>query len=283
MKYIHITTALLAALFLMTLTSCSSDIEENESILNEESETYEIIEPEPEPDWADSVITITVGRFKTKRQILSNLKRTFLFHPWTEHNMMNERWSLTPEDQQYTVEIAVFTVKELGINRMTNIEEVTNRFKEIGYRPLTTEEAIEVRLHLPDQPDSSTRHKMSSFFVLSPEETPVINGEPARWCYTIPAVAYLHEGDRKELEKATGQKGGVLRALHETNFDWARGKFTFSPDDPDFHGILSVIGFRFAGRRQGLGGDYEIDYGGSKVGYPGVRFAAAKIGSEKDQ
>ena len=155
MKYIHITALFVAVLFL-TITACSPDIEEGEGMLEEISEATEMLPPVPEPDWVDNTITITVGRFETHREMLSKMKESFLVGRTTEYDLTNQNIPLTPTDQQYTVDITVMELKEAGFDAPTTISEVRNRFKELGMRPLTQEEAMEVRLHLPDQPSTAT-------------------------------------------------------------------------------------------------------------------------------
>ena len=175
MKYIHTTATLFVAmLFLTTLfVSCSSDVEEEEGII---TEVEEVVEPEPEPDWADGVITITIGRFKNSRMMFYEMekKRIYLHDPWTKNDLLKERISMTPLDQQYTIEVTAIPIEEPR-PKWVNIAATIEDFKDLGVEPLTAEETMELRLQLGDQPNVLTNHPLSGFYVL-PKDPDYIRG-----------------------------------------------------------------------------------------------------------
>ncbi len=278
--------AILATLTL--LAGCSPDIEEEESativeVTEEETAETPLI---PEPDWADSVMTITVGRFETRQQMFDKMKESFQIRRFAEKDIIDKRRTLTPPDQQYTVDIAVLTMKEVGIHNPTNITRITKHFRELGYRPLTPEEAMELRLHLPDQPDSSTRHKMSSFFVLSGEEAALLNPSGRKATYLISCIA-LEDADGTALENGAGwlkEKIGfkVVKAFGWWLHEDSEREFIIDPNDTE---PFSLIMLASNAIRANLvqDGIFRVDFGGTKEGYPTTRFAAAVINSEKRQ
>ena len=252
----------------------TSPLQEPEIEVEQNLEQDPEIEIEPEPDWADSKMTITVGRFETRQQMLDKLQESFKLHRFIEEDVTNEGRTFTPIEQQYTVDIVVLSMKEVGIHDPVTIEEVKEEFRARGYRPLTPEEGMEMRLQLADQPSSATQHKMSAFFLLPHEETDMINGGFNRnVTYNIVCVAY--KKDYKELGGITGYNNKTLKAL---NIDWFRTKFRISPEQQNLLWLLS--GAVTVARGHEIV-QFEVDYGEPKEQYPGPRFAAAVIGSEK--
>ena len=197
MKYIHI-VALFATL-LIALTACSPDIEKEDGILIEMGEdgvtvtttvdgvttvhherTPDVFQPkpEPQPDWADNIVTITVGRFDPKEGIVSEFRKQEEegmtlrggINYWVdtpEHLREKESWekfqTTSPEDA-YTVGITLIDMQDARFKEPATIAEVRERIIEIGFEPITFEEAHEMRLQLKDQPDwSATRHPWGSF------------------------------------------------------------------------------------------------------------------------
>ena len=293
MKFLSIapitTVILVTTVMLVTLTGCSTDVEEmEESTIIVDPEL--IPDPEPEPDWADSAMTITVGRFETRQQMLDKLMGSSHVSRWAEEKIekyiTDEKVSFTPPDKQYTVDIVVLTMKEVGIHDMglpdnpANITRITKHFRERGYRPLTTEEAIELRLHLPDQPDSSTRHKMSSFLVLSGEEFALLDHFGRKGTFVIGNISF-EEGGTRILEKEMGIK--VVKAFRHLLHENRRTESVINPNDTTSPLDLIIL----AGKaiRVGLLRDkrFKVDLGGPEEGYPTARFAAAVINSEKRQ
>ena len=203
MKYIH-TVALLTAL-LIALTSCSPDVEKEDGILVEMNEDGVTVtttvdgvttvhherapdvfqpKPEPQPDWADNVVTITVGRFDTKEDMVSEFRKKkeegmildcgmgFWVNTSEHHRgeVWEESWITEPEDA-YTVGITLINMQDAGFKKPATIAEVRDRIIEMGFEPITFEEAHEMRLQLKDQPDwRTTKHPWSNFKSLPLEE-----------------------------------------------------------------------------------------------------------------
>lgn len=174
-KLYQLTALLCTIVAIVLFSSCA---EEHDSTLLEEPEeaetqTIEEIAP-PEPDWVDGVVTITVGRFKTKGEMLRELYSSNLLKrdmPSIKGTILNKNFSITPPEKGYTIEVAVMTMLEMGITEPAAIKEIKAAYWEKGYGPLTEEEAIELFLQLKDQPNSATGHRMNNFRVFLTEES----------------------------------------------------------------------------------------------------------------
>ena len=80
-----------------------------------------------------------------------------------------------------TVEVTVLTLQEAGMTKPSTIEEIRKQFKELGYRPLTLEEAVTIRVDFRNQPDKmKVDHKMTWFLTLLSKENGKIFGFPER-------------------------------------------------------------------------------------------------------
>ena len=198
MKYIHILT--LCTALLLTLTACSPDVEKEDGILIEMGEdgvtvtttvdgvttvhhekTPDVFQPtpEPQPDWADNVVTITVGRFATKEGLVSEFRKREE-EGMTIHSAM-KHWIDTPEpdrgrswegfrttapEDAYTVGITLINMQDAGFKEPATIAEVRDRIIQMGFEPITFEEAYEMRLQLKDQPSQGPW----SYFISLPVE-----------------------------------------------------------------------------------------------------------------
>ena len=148
-------------------------------------------------------------------------------------------------------------------------EPTTAEIVKIGMRPLTQEEAMEVRLHLPDQPSTATGHTMSAFFVLPPEET---RNQQAK-----AVLAVAHTSDHHELERITGQKDGVLKTMCTYGFELIDGEVEIDPNARDHRTAITNAARAYIGN---FAEPYpDVDYGGEEA--KKIRFAGAVIGSEK--
>ncbi len=151
MKNIQILTALLAVLITTTLFSaCSPDIAEEEA--EETLLTPEPI-PEPEPHWADGIIEIETGRFQTGTEMLRALEKPNNINASLDIRFLLSKPDFPMSRQKKTIKVTVVTLLEAGFTEPATLPEIRKRFKQIGYRPLTLEEAIEIRLQFVDQPD----------------------------------------------------------------------------------------------------------------------------------
>ena len=262
MKYIHTTKALLAVLSLaicIACLACSPDIEEEEGILIEMSEegvtvttkaggvttVYEEktpggLPPEPkhaEPDWADNVITITVGRFETKHEMVEafgKLKREegmsmdgSLFN-WVDSPKFQvgrewEEFRITPPEQAYQVDITLVSMQDAGFKKPATIGEVRDRIIAMGYEPITLEEAYEIRLQLKDQPSwKATRHRWSVFWSLPVKEE----------------ILRMYGG--KEVSDVIfnwdGKRFGILGYVYQRPGEGIRNDFPLAPSE-EFRGV----------------------------------------------
>ncbi|MDE0634988.1 MAG: hypothetical protein OXI43_03930 [Candidatus Poribacteria bacterium] len=169
---------LCATVAVMSFLSCATD-EEDDTILEEV-----VIQPEPKkpspppgPDWADNIITIRTGRYQTGLQLLQALD-----NKWNFAARRRMRWDLADPDFPMSkspggvVDVTIVTLLEAGFKKPVTIHQIRERYRELGYRPLTLEEAVELRLQFTDQPDSSEKkpteqeRHWSYFFVLISEE-----------------------------------------------------------------------------------------------------------------
>lgn len=152
--------ALVVAIVCVAVIGCSSDEPMVEDIIVPEPEP----EPEPEPDWVDNILTIKIGRSQTGAQLLGRFN-----HSKCGISPNTKDWLSHPDfpmaKRHYTIEVAVISMPEVGMTKPATTAEVQKRYKDVG-RPLTMEEAIELRLQFTDQPDMMTGHEMANFFVL---------------------------------------------------------------------------------------------------------------------
>ena len=271
-------TLLVTALATMIIVGCSPDTEENEGTEEILTETVEEV-IEPEPEWANGTITITVGRFETRQQMLDKMGESFSIAPRVERNIIDERRTLTPLSEQYTVDVVILSMKEVGIHSKwgpnADIERIEKQFRNRGYRPLTPEEAMELRLQLPDQPDSSTQHKMSAFLALPSKETHLLNVERIKFAYGIVSAAYK-EDHHHMVKNTTGYDDGAVRTMIIRWLTMRKRDHIFDPNEKDPLGILSrsmhIIDATLP---------LEVDFGEPPETHPGPRFAAAVVGSER--
>ena len=66
----------------------------------------------------------------------------------------------------YTADIAVFSLKKIGFEEPATMKTIVKKFSEKGYRPLTLQEVVNLRLNFTNQPQMQSKHKMSGFYIL---------------------------------------------------------------------------------------------------------------------
>ena len=172
--YAVLAIAILPALFITTTVGCSPDSEEKE----EEVLIPPVPEPipEPEPSWADGIVEIEIGRHRSGSQLLSAIEeKGFKARRMMGPNLRRRDFPVS--NQPGTSYITIVTLLEAGLTEIVTIDEIRERFRELGYRPMTLEEAAELRIQLTDQPDSTKDSELSDmekrwsyFFVLITEE-----------------------------------------------------------------------------------------------------------------
>ena len=102
-----------------------------------------------EPHWADEVLTINVGNYQDSWEIFREMEdRNIVMSRSIETYIGKFPMSRT----QKSVDVAIVKLLDVGFLQPVTIEKIRQRFSELGYRPLTLEEAVELRLQFTDQP-----------------------------------------------------------------------------------------------------------------------------------
>ena len=175
------TTRLFLCFLAFVLFSCSSDtlVEEEEEVVEEVLSVEEALDKtlsEVKPHWDDGVITIQIGRHRTGADLLRSLKKNNIyFEYFLKRDLPEPKFYMS--GRRYEIDVAVITMREIGFNELTSVYDIVDRFVEKGYRTLTPEEAIELRLQFLDQPELSEGHRMAAFHILVDQEK-VINYHP---------------------------------------------------------------------------------------------------------
>ena len=118
------------------------------------------------PRWADGILTITVGNYQNSWEMHRRMQdRDIVMDSAIDTYIGNFPMSRTEK----SVDVAVVKLLDVGFSQPVTIEEIRQRFSELGYRPLTLEEAVELRLQFNDQPSEDVL--MNGFTVLLSEES----------------------------------------------------------------------------------------------------------------
>ena len=146
-------TLLLCTAVVVTSILCSCAAEDNNPLTEEVEEEVEIEEvTKPEPSWADGIVTITTGNYQNLDDLIFAVRKKRNFHMTLgKVDLINMDIPLPSEPK--TVDITAITLEEAGFTERVTLEEIRERFRQLGYRPLTMEEVIEFRLQFEDQPD----------------------------------------------------------------------------------------------------------------------------------
>lgn len=168
-----------------------------------------------EPDWTDGVLTITIGKYQDVWEMYEKLKDRRIISNSLSSYMENVSLSRSPK----RVDVTVVQLLDIGFSQPVTLEEISNRFSELGYRPLTLEEAIELSIHFYNQPSDDAL--MNGFTALLSEESMQL----------LPRCV-LSESDfgkiigpcdeDKEIEEILG---GTLQIVHNsqiTGLSWQR-------------------------------------------------------------
>ena len=129
--------------------------------------------PPPEPDWADNEMTIMI-RVKTGAELLAELREGgYALNRRMPKKISGPNFITTK--RPYTAKVSVVTMKEMGLdNGIVRMKEIKERYKDLGYEFFTFQEMIELRLHLHDQPDTSTGHLWSALYLLPEKDEDVL-------------------------------------------------------------------------------------------------------------
>ena len=135
-------------------------------------------EPKPKPDWADDIITIQAGRFKNGHELLKRILNTkqYFIVSWIREDLRNPNFPMAPEP--YTIDVAIVAMTKAGFTAPATLEVIVDRYQELGCRPLTDEEVIELRLQFTDQPEVATGALTSEFYVLPSKRALMTSSSP---------------------------------------------------------------------------------------------------------
>ena len=180
---------LLVIVSVFSLVGCSPDIDEDEAVVDETIVTEEQDPSSQSPDWwphwMDGTITVRTGVYKTGAEMeeaIWNRKNFVAFSVGLRMAIMEIPMSKVPGE----TEVTVLTLREAGMTGTPTIAEVREHFRKEGYRPLTMEEAVMIRLDFTDQPETRTKHKMSKFeTLLSREDGLSIGWQGNEWTFHI--------------------------------------------------------------------------------------------------
>ena len=91
----------------------------------------------PEPDWADNVITITVGRFETKDAMVEEfgkrqkegMRLNGSLYNWVDSPEFRrgrswEEFRITPPEQQYTIDITLISMQDAGFEEPATMQRL---------------------------------------------------------------------------------------------------------------------------------------------------------------
>ncbi len=204
------TVALLTMVSMFSLVGCSPDIEEDGSIVAETMVTEEQAPSSEWPDWVphwmDGTIIVRTGVYETGEDIVDTLWNRENFHAYSvslRMRIIDMPMSKIPGE----TEITVLTLREAGMTGTPTIEKIRSHFGAEGYRPLTLEEAVMIRLDFTDQPGKTetANKKMSRFFALLSQEDGMFMGwEKSEWTLIIGrylGLDFVGEGYQISREK----------------------------------------------------------------------------------
>ena len=166
---------LLIMVSVFSLVGCSPDIDEDEAMVDETMVTEEEAPSYQGPHWWDGTITVRTGVYETGAEMeeaIANRKNYHAYSVSLRIRIMEIPMSKVPGE----TEVTVLTLREAGMTGTPTIAEVREHFRKEGYRPLTLEEAVMIRLDFTDQPDTGTKHKMSKFETLLSREDGLLIG-----------------------------------------------------------------------------------------------------------
>lgn len=146
---------LCAAILTTSLFSCTTEDMTDDTLLPEETV---IEEPAPpEPSWADGIVTITIGNYQKPDDLIRAIsnKKNMSIRRSTPACLKTAEANIAKSmvKEKKVVDITMLTLEEAGFTEPVTLEEILERFEQLGYRPLTIEEVLELRLQFTDQPD----------------------------------------------------------------------------------------------------------------------------------
>ena len=120
-------------------------------------------------------------------------------------------------DRRYRIDVVVVSMLEAGLYEPTRIAEIRERYKELGYRPLTTRRAAELRLQFSHQPTIESFHKMGRFFILLEDNANRPDVEvKVPYIYTLSHRGA--DGLKKLYRRHCGREGSIRFNPYKENF-----------------------------------------------------------------
>ena len=116
----------------------------------------------------DADFTLTLGTHRSGVDLLENLKAEKIrISEWAEELLENPEFPVAAAET--TVEIVVVSMLELGFaeEEFATRDTIYARAKQRGLEMCPAEAAVQLRLQFRDQPDWTTRERLSEFFVAS--------------------------------------------------------------------------------------------------------------------
>ena len=201
---------LIAMVSMFSLIGCSPDIDEDEAVVDETMVTEEQTPSYQGPHWWDGTITVRTGVYETGAEMeeaIANRKNFVAYTVSTRARIIKVPMSKMSKVPGET-EVTVLTLREVGMTGSPTMEEVREHFRKKGYRPLTLEEAVMIRLDFTDQPDTRTKHKMAEFqALLSREDGLLIGWRGDEWTFKIVRYAgwdLIGQGNMIDLGQTKG-------------------------------------------------------------------------------
>ena len=138
------------------------------------------------PTWADhwitipgigkkEVITVTAGRFQTGAELFAELERQGVETPEEESvGKLIKSKNFPMSKKPYSFNVVIITAEEAGLTKNEDQPirhgKLIERYKDLGCRPLTPEEAVELRVQFTDQPTVHENEIVAHFTCLPSKE-----------------------------------------------------------------------------------------------------------------
>lgn len=125
-------------------------------------------------DWVDRVVSVTVGNHQSGWELFESLKKSHINGYITLSEGIGTylgKRDFPMSGAKKSVDVAIVALSDVGFSQPVTIKEIRKRYSELGYRPLTLEEAFELGRQFHNQPSDSDDVFMSAFTVLLSEES----------------------------------------------------------------------------------------------------------------
>ena len=88
--------------------------------------------------------------------------------------------------EQYTLDISIISLTDVGVTEDSTLETTVEKYEAAGYRPLTPEEAVELRLQFPENQSLvhiNFDHPLTGISALPDEQTINLYGAEHATCF----------------------------------------------------------------------------------------------------